>query len=91
MMKDFTLTTEKRHSWEVFFHANLCELGRSQILPSPQKGPDGQERFIVIWEDAGEIFYAIYEVRPDTRNRAITLVTFFIKSRGRERLGADTV
>jgi hypothetical protein len=26
MMKDFTLTTEKRHSWEVFFHANLYAL-----------------------------------------------------------------
>jgi hypothetical protein len=30
-MKDFTVTTEKRHSWEVFFLANLCGLGFASL------------------------------------------------------------
>jgi hypothetical protein len=32
MMKNFTLTTEKRHSWEVFFHANLCGLKKIEVI-----------------------------------------------------------
>jgi hypothetical protein len=32
MMKNFTLTTEKRHSWEVFFLANLCGLCQRELL-----------------------------------------------------------
>jgi predicted nucleotidyltransferase len=50
------------------------------LRPTAETGDNGQARFVVSKEINGEIFGAIWEIRPNKKNRAITLVTLSIKT-----------
>ena len=67
--------------------ANGLETGT--IRPTSQRGPDGQERFLAIWMEDGEMFRATFEVRPGRKNRSVALISLVVKRRKGEQLAAN--
>jgi len=51
-------------------------------VPAGYNDADKHERFLVTWEENGEKFRAVWEVREGKRNRAVALVSLVIKTLG---------
>jgi hypothetical protein len=54
-------------------------LETGDIKPGQFNTGNHLERFVAIWEEGGERFRAVFEVRPGRRNRAIALISLSIK------------
>jgi hypothetical protein len=68
---------------EDYIHALACVNAADLLTPSTETGRGGQVRFVVFKEIDGETFRAVWEIRPNKKNRenrAIALVTLSIKT-----------
>jgi len=48
-------------------------------VSAAEKGSLGHDRLRVTWRNGGESFVSVWEIRPGRRNRAVALVSLWIK------------